>query len=56
MKTNSRTFAVKATAHLTESWEVVQASFKRFCLTAGVATLTRMMEEDATAPCGGSYR
>ena len=55
MKTNSRSSAVKATAHLTEAWDVVQASFERFCLTAGVATLTKMMEQDSAALCGGRY-
>ncbi len=55
MKKNSRSFAVKATAHLTEAWEVVQASFERFCLTAGVATLTKMMEQDSRQLCGGRY-
>ena len=55
MKKNSRSSAVKATAHLTEAWEAVQASFERFCLTAGVATLTNMMEQDTAALCGGRY-
>ena len=55
MKTNSRSSAVKAAAHLTEAWDVVQASFERFCLTAGVATLTKMMEQDSAALCGGRY-
>ena len=41
-----------ATALVTDAWDAVGASFERFCLTAGVATLTRMMEEDATALCG----
>ncbi len=41
-----------ATALVTDAWGAVGASFERFCLTAGVATLTRMMEEDATALCG----
>jgi len=40
---------------VTEAWEEVGASFERFCLTAGVATLTRMMAEDATALCGRRY-
>ena len=55
MKKNSRSSAVKATVHLTEAWEAVQASFERFCLTAGVATLTNMMEQDTAALCGGRY-
>ena len=32
-----------ATALVTDAWDAVGASFERFCLTAGVATLTRMM-------------
>ena len=34
------------------AWEAVSASFERFCLTAGIATLTEMMEQDAVALCG----
>jgi transposase-like protein len=41
-----------STALVTEAWDAVGASFERFCLTAGVATLARMLEEDATALCG----
>ena len=55
MKMNSTRSAVNATALVTEAWEAVSASFERFCLTAGVATLTRMMEEDATTLCGARY-
>ena len=55
MKTNSTRSAVNATAVVTEAWEAVGASFERFCLSAGIATLTKMMEEDATALCGGRY-
>lgn len=35
-----------------EAWEAVGASFERFCLSAGVATLSAMMEQDAAALCG----
>ena len=56
MKTHSTRSAVNATALVTEAWEAVGASFERFCLTAGVATLTKMMEEDATALCGSRYQ
>lgn len=38
-----------------EAWQGVEASFERFCLTAGIATLARMMEEDATVLCGPRY-
>jgi hypothetical protein len=33
----------------------VNVSFERFRLTAGIATLTRMMEEDADGLCGPRY-
>ena len=55
MKTHNTRSAANATAHLTEAWDVVQASFERFCLTAGVATLTKMMEQNPAALCGGRY-
>ena len=38
-----------------EAWQQVNVSFERFCLTAGIATLTRMMEEDADGLCGPRY-
>ena len=57
MKTNStRPAAAAATAVVTEAWEAVGASFERFCLTAGIATLAGMMEEDTARLCGGRYR
>ena len=37
------------------AWEEVGVSFERFCLSAGIATLTQMMEEDASALCGSRY-
>jgi transposase-like protein len=37
---------------LETAWENVTASFERFCLTAGVATLSEMMEQDAVTLCG----
>jgi transposase-like protein len=52
MKRVTTPAAQAATALVTEAWDAVGASFERFCLTAGVATLARMMEEDATALCG----
>ena len=33
----------------------VRVSFERFCLSAGLATLASMMEEDATCLCGPRY-
>jgi len=37
------------------AWENVAASFERFCLTAGVATLAEMMARDAARLCGPRY-
>jgi putative transposase len=39
-------------AGIEAAWENVSASFERFCLTAGVATLVEMMERDAVELCG----
>jgi transposase-like protein len=38
-----------------EAWQQVGASFERFCLTAGVSALSRMMEQDAVELCGPRY-
>ena len=38
-----------------EAWREVGASFERFCLTAGIATLAHMMEEDTARLCGPRY-
>ena len=38
-----------------EAWQRVAASFDRFCLTAGVAALADMMEQDAARLCGVRY-
>ena len=38
-----------------EAWRDVGASFERFCLTAGIATLADMMERDAADLCGPRY-
>jgi hypothetical protein len=40
------------TALVKEAWQDIGASFERFCLTAGIATLSRMMTEDAERLCG----
>jgi hypothetical protein len=39
--------AVVPVAIVEEASQEVGASFERFCLTAGIATLATMMEEDA---------
>jgi putative transposase len=42
-------------AAVAEAWQRVGASFERFCLTAGVSALNRMMEQDAVELCGPRY-
>ena len=42
-------------AAVAEAWQHVGASFERFCLTAGVSALSRMMEQDAVELCGPRY-
>lgn len=37
------------------AWQDVGASFERFCLTAVIATLSGMLEEDAVRLCGSRY-
>jgi transposase-like protein len=38
-----------------DAWQDVGASFERFCLATGAATLAGMMEEDASRLCGPRY-
>ena len=52
MKRNITTPVPDATALVKDAWQDVGASFERFCLTAGIATLSRMMMEDAERLCG----
>ena len=47
MKKPTTLTAVVPAANIEEAWQEVGASFERFCLTAGLATLSSMMEEDA---------
>ncbi len=47
--------AVVPVAIVEQAWQEVGASFERFCLTAGIATLATMMEEDAARLCGPRY-
>jgi len=49
----TRTAAV--TSGVVEAWRNVGASFERFCVTAGIAALTDMMERDAAELCGRRY-
>ena len=52
MKTPITSAAVMPSALVDEAVDEVRASFERLCLTAGLATLTGMMEEDAARLCG----
>jgi putative transposase len=47
--------AIDPGAIVETAWEDVGASFERFCLATGVATLAGMMEEDASRLCGPRY-
>ena len=55
MKKSTTTAAVVPAAIVENAWQEVSASFERFCLTAGIATLSTMMEEDAVHLCGPRY-
>ena len=55
MKKSTTSTAVVPAAIIEEAWQEVGASFERFCLTAGIATLATMMEEDAARLCGPRY-
>jgi putative transposase len=44
--------AASCAAIVAEAWQDVGASFERFCLTAGIATLTEMLEQDTARLCG----
>src|SRR5512144_1168356 len=55
MKDSTTSAAVVPVAIVEEAWQEVGASFERFCLTAGIATLAHMMEEDAARLCGPRY-
>ena len=56
MKEFTTSAAVVPVAIVEEAWQEVGASFERFCLTAGIATLANMMEEDAARLCGPRIR
>ena len=55
MKEFTTSAAVVPATIVEEAWQEVGASFERFCLTAGIATLSNMMEEDAARLCGPRY-
>lgn len=43
------------TAAVGEAWDAVGTSFEQFCLTAGLASISQMLEEDVTALAGERY-
>ena len=55
MKKSTTAAGVVPAAIVEEAWQQVGASFERFCLTAGIATLAGMMEGDAARLCGVRY-
>jgi putative transposase len=55
VKKSTTAAGVVPAAIVKEAWQEVGASFERFCLTAGIATLAGMMEADASRLCGGRY-
>jgi putative transposase len=54
MKKDSRSAGIVASG-IERAWEDAAASFERFCLTVGVATLAEMMEREAAEVCGGRH-
>jgi putative transposase len=55
MKKSTTPAGVVPVAIVEEAWQEVGASFERFCLTAGIATLAAMMEADTARLCGRRY-
>lgn len=52
MEKFSASAAIDPAAIVEGAWQGVGASFERFCLASGIATLASMMEEDAARLCG----
>ena len=46
MKKSTTSAAVVPAAIIEDAWQEVGASFERFCLTTGLATLASMLEEE----------
>jgi hypothetical protein len=53
MKKHTTSTAIPTHALKAEALASLSASFERFCLASGLETLSEMMEQDATAACGG---
>ena len=52
MKKHTTSTAISTYALRAEALASMSASFERFCLAAGLETLSEMLEQDATAACG----
>src|SRR5208283_4435100 len=52
MKKHTTSTAIPTHALKAEALASMSASFERFCLAAGLETLSEMLEQDATAACG----
>ena len=55
MRNSITSAAVVAAESVEQAWAEVGASFERFCLNAGLATLAGMMEAEARELCGPRY-
>ena len=55
MKKHITSTAIPTHALKTEALASMSASFERFCLAAGVETLSEMMDQDAEAVCGARH-
>jgi transposase-like protein len=55
MRNSTTTAAAVAAENVDRAWAEVGASFERFCLNAGLATLAGMMEAEARELCGPRY-
>ena len=55
MKKHITSTAIPTRALKTEALASMSASFERFCLAAGVETLSEMMDQDAEAVCGARH-
>jgi putative transposase len=52
MRKSNTPAAASRAGIVAEAWQDVGASFERFCLTAGIATLAEMLEHDTARLCG----
>ena len=55
MRKHITSTAIPTYALKTEALAGMSASFERFCLAAGLESLTEMLEQDATAACGARH-